>query len=71
MGDFTSRIDTASPDFAANRDVMLAKTAALADVIAKVAQGGSEKARQRHAARGKLLPRERIQKLLDPGSSFL
>jgi len=71
MGDFTSRIDTASPDFAANRDVMLAKTAALADVIAKVAQGGSEKARQRHTARGKLLPRERIQKLLDPGSGFL
>ena len=71
MGDFTSRIDTASPDFAANRDVMLAKTTALADVIAKVAQGGSEKARQRHTARGKLLPRERIQKLLDPGSGFL
>ena len=71
MSEYTSRVDTASPDFAANRDVMLAKTAALAEVIEKVTQGGSEKARERHSARGKLLPRERIEKLLDPGSSFL
>ena len=71
MSEFTSRVDTASSDFAANRDVMLAKTTALAEVIEKVTQGGSEKARERHSARGKLLPRERIEKLLDPGSSFL
>ena len=71
MSEYTSRVDTASPDFATNRDVMLAKTAALAEVIEKVTQGGSEKARERHSARGKLLPRERIEKLLDPGSSFL
>ena len=43
----------------------------LCKVIDQVVQGGSEKARQRHAARGKLLPRERIEGLLDPGSTFL
>jgi 3-methylcrotonyl-CoA carboxylase beta subunit len=36
-----------------------------------VRQGGSEKARQRHVARGKLLPRERVELLLDPGAPFL
>src|SRR5260370_13501623 len=37
----------------------------------RVRQGGSEKARQRHVARGKLLPRERVELLLDPGAPFL
>ncbi|HEX4863781.1 MAG TPA: carboxyl transferase domain-containing protein [Acidimicrobiales bacterium] len=36
-----------------------------------IAQGGSEEARQRHTSRGKLLPRERVDHLLDPGSPFL
>ena len=39
--------------------------------VAKAALGGSEKARQKHTARGKLLPRERVERLLDPGSPFL
>ncbi len=39
--------------------------------VAKAALGGGEKARERHTARGKLLPRERIERLLDPGSPFL
>jgi 3-methylcrotonyl-CoA carboxylase beta subunit len=39
--------------------------------VAKVALGGNERSRERHAARGKLLPRERVEGLLDPGSPFL
>jgi len=39
--------------------------------VAQAALGGSEKARERHRARGKLLPRERVERLLDPGSPFL
>ena len=44
------------------------------DLWAKVAQaalGGNEKSRERHTSRGKLLPRERVERLLDPGSPFL
>jgi 3-methylcrotonyl-CoA carboxylase beta subunit len=43
----------------------------LRDRVAKAALGGGEKARDKHKARGKLLPRERIEHLLDPGSPFL
>ena len=39
--------------------------------VAKAALGGNDKARERHKARGKLLPRERVERLLDPGSPFL
>ncbi|MFN2472473.1 MAG: carboxyl transferase domain-containing protein [Sphingomicrobium sp.] len=39
--------------------------------VAKAALGGTEKARERHTARGKLLPRDRVERLLDPGSPFL
>jgi 3-methylcrotonyl-CoA carboxylase beta subunit len=39
--------------------------------LARVAAGGGEKARERHVARGKLLPRERVERLTDPGSPFL
>lgn len=39
--------------------------------LAEVAKGGSERSRQRHLARGRLLPRERVRRLLDPGSPFL
>src|SRR3546814_15485239 len=39
--------------------------------VAHAALGGSEKARDRHVARGKLLPRDRVERLLDPGSPFL
>jgi len=43
----------------------------LREHVAKAALGGSEKHRERHVARGKLLPRERVERLLDPGSPFL
>lgn len=46
-------------------------TAELADKLASAARGGSEKSRQRHISRGKLLPRDRVNELLDPGSPFL
>ena len=39
--------------------------------VAEAALGGSERSRERHTARGKLLPRERVERLLDPGSPFL
>jgi 3-methylcrotonyl-CoA carboxylase beta subunit len=39
--------------------------------VAEAAMGGNEKSRERHVARGKLLPRERVERLLDPGSPFL
>ncbi|MFT3966482.1 MAG: carboxyl transferase domain-containing protein [Sphingobium sp.] len=43
----------------------------LRDRVARAALGGPEKSRERHAARGKLLPRDRVERLLDPGSPFL
>jgi 3-methylcrotonyl-CoA carboxylase beta subunit len=39
--------------------------------VAEAAMGGNEKSRERHTSRGKLLPRERVERLLDPGSPFL
>ena len=43
----------------------------LRDRVATAALGGNEKSRERHTARGKLLPRERVERLLDPGSPLL
>ena len=48
-----------------------ALVADLREQLARVAQGGGERARERHTERGKLLPRERVDRLLDPGSPFL
>ncbi len=55
----------------ANRDSMLAKIADLDAEHAKAVAGGGEKYVERHHARGKLMPRERIELLIDPGSAFL
>src|SRR4051812_45885028 len=60
-------VDTAARNAAAHR----ALVADLAGQLHRVAQGGGERARQRHVERGKLLPRERVDALLDPGSRFL
>jgi acetyl-CoA carboxylase carboxyltransferase component len=54
-----------------NREAMLAKLAELEAEHAKAVAGGGEKYVERHHARGKLLPRERIELLIDPGSAFL
>jgi 3-methylcrotonyl-CoA carboxylase beta subunit len=56
---------------AANRAAMEALVADLRARAADVALGGPETARARHVARGKLLPRERVERLLDPGTAFL
>src|SRR5690606_3290331 len=66
-----SQTDPRSPDFQANAAHLRAAVEDLRAEMAKVALGGGEKARTRHVERGKLLPRERIRALLDPGSPFL
>ena len=71
MAILSSAIDTGSAEFRANAEKMRALTAELQARRAEAALGGSEKSRQRHAARGKLLPRERVMNLIDPGSPFL
>ncbi|HEX7326021.1 MAG TPA: carboxyl transferase domain-containing protein [Rhodanobacteraceae bacterium] len=66
-----SRIDTRGDAFRANATALRKLTAELQGELARTAEGGSAKARDKHVARGKLLPRERIRALLDPGSPFL
>jgi 3-methylcrotonyl-CoA carboxylase beta subunit len=66
-----SRINTRDDAFAANRDAMQAQVDDLRTVVDTIRQGGGEKAQARHKARGKLLPRERLNAVLDPGSPFL
>ncbi len=66
-----SAIDRNSKEFAANRVHMEKLVADLREKQAKAALGGDEKARKKHTDRGKLLPRERIEALLDCGSPFL
>ena len=64
-------VDTASSEFHANQTAMRALIAELDVRRAKAAEGGPPRARERHLARGKLLPRERVMTLLDPGTPFL
>ncbi|MEX0900918.1 MAG: carboxyl transferase domain-containing protein [Gammaproteobacteria bacterium] len=66
-----SAIDTGSPEFAANAAHLRGLVADLKEQLRVTALGGSERARQKHLDRGKLLPRERVTALLDPGSPFL
>ena len=71
MGILRSMIGATSRDFADNAAAMQALTSDLQAIRATVAQGGSEASRKRHVARGKKLPRDRVNELLDPGSPFL
>ncbi len=66
-----SRIITGSADFAANRAAHLDALAEVRAAAEAAAGGGGEKARARHLSRGKMLPRDRVANLLDPGSPFL
>jgi 3-methylcrotonyl-CoA carboxylase beta subunit len=67
----TSRVDTSSAEFGSNSDAHRALVVELRVALAKAALGGSAAARERHVARGKLLPRDRVDTLLDKGSPFL
>ena len=64
-------INLESPEARARAAHNRALAAELRDKVAQAALGGSEKSRQRHVSRGKLLPRERVERLLDPGSPLL
>lgn len=66
-----SALDVSSHAFAENRASMLDLVEQLQTVTDKVLAGAPEKARQRHVERGKLLPRDRVERLLDPGTAFL
>src|SRR5215470_16992087 len=66
-----STIDPASSDFGRNADAMRGLVADLRQKLDQVAGGGGEASRARHTARGKMLARERIDLLIDPGTAFL
>ncbi len=66
-----SKLDPRDATFATNRDAMIALVADLKAQIEQVEQGGGKGPRAKHVARGKLLPRERVRALIDPGSPFL
>jgi 3-methylcrotonyl-CoA carboxylase beta subunit len=71
MSVIKSAINPRSDDFRRNAAVTSALVDDLKRVVAEIKQGGGPVARDRHLARGKLLPRERIRRLLDVGSPFL
>jgi 3-methylcrotonyl-CoA carboxylase beta subunit len=66
-----SKINSRDEAFTVNRDHLQAQVDDLRQLVAGIKQGGGEKYQQRHKARGKLLPRERLDTLLDDGSPFL
>jgi 3-methylcrotonyl-CoA carboxylase beta subunit len=66
-----SSIDTSSPDFARNSEAMRTLVADLRDKLSQVAGGGGEVSRNRHTSRGKMLARQRVDLLVDPGTAFM
>ena len=66
-----SRLNPRASDFQLNAQSMRALVSDLQAQVAKAQNGGGDAARAKHTARGKLLPRERVQMLLDPGTPFL
>jgi len=71
MPAITSKLVARSEDFKANAGAMRALVDDLDQRLAQIAQGGGDAARAKHVARGKLLPRERVEMLLDPDTPFL
>ncbi len=67
----TSRLQVRSPEFLANAAAMRALVEDLREKVRLAGEGGGPAARARHVARGKLLPRDRVDRLLDPGTPFL
>ena len=66
-----TRVRTSDPEFRENHAHMTRLVGALRAARERAAAGGPPDARERHTARGKLLPRERVERLLDPGTPFL
>jgi acetyl-CoA carboxylase carboxyltransferase component len=71
MDALRTRVDPRNPQFRENRERMLALLAEIDQQLALARAGGGEKYVARHRARGRLLPRERIEYLIDPDSAFL
>ena len=66
-----SKLNPGSDEFQENTRANQALVTDLREQLDRVSLGGGERARERHVGRGKLLPRERVDRLLDPGSPFL
>ncbi|MCB9958339.1 MAG: methylcrotonoyl-CoA carboxylase [Rhodospirillaceae bacterium] len=71
MSVLASTVNPREAAFQENAEAMRALVDDLRGVVAHIKQGGGEAARARHLSRGKLLPRDRIRKLLDPGAPFM
>jgi 3-methylcrotonyl-CoA carboxylase beta subunit len=71
MATLRSQLDPSAPEFRANAAAVRQLVERLRADLAAVAAGGPEAARKKHLARGKLLPRARVEALVDPGSPFL
>ncbi len=71
MNPLSTSINSASAEFRANAQAMSDAVADLVDKTSQAALGGGDVARKRHTSRGKMLPRERVDRLLDAGSPFL
>ena len=66
-----TRLDTSGPAFQENAAHHRALAEDLRSQVARLAEGGGADAQKKHTARGKLLPRDRVRALLDPGAPFL
>ena len=71
MTKFNSAVEISSDEFQQNRSAMRDRVEELRQAVSTVAIGGSQTARQKHLDRDKLLVRERVNKLVDPGTPFL
>jgi 3-methylcrotonyl-CoA carboxylase beta subunit len=66
-----SAVDTSTAEFKENAAQMNELLDKMSSLHATIAQGGPQKAKEKHVARGKMLPRDRVTSLIDPGTSFL
>ena len=71
MSVLTTQLNVHSPEFVANIEAIRTLVTDLRELLARISEGGGVAAQARHLARGKLLPRQRVDALLDAGSPFL
>ncbi|WP_286232627.1 carboxyl transferase domain-containing protein [Thalassotalea sediminis] len=71
MAKIISKVNARSPEFIENAEHMQLQVNDLKEKLGQIKQGGGERSRERHLSRGKLLPRDRVNELLDRGSPFL